>query len=47
MKTVTINLSNELEDKISILIDKQIFPTKSELIRAAIRDLLAKYESLE
>ena len=47
MKTVTINLPADLEEKISFLIEKQIFPTKSELIRAAIRDLLVKYESLD
>lgn len=44
MKTVTINLPKELEEKIGMLVEKEFFPNKSELIRTAIRDLLLKYE---
>jgi Arc/MetJ-type ribon-helix-helix transcriptional regulator len=47
MRTVTINLSKDLEKKISYLIEKELFVNKSELIRAAIRDLLLKYDSIE
>lgn len=47
MKTVTINLTKELEEKIDLLIDKEIYPNKSELIRSAIRDLLVKYDCFE
>ena len=47
MKTVTINLPKELEEKIELLIDKEFFPNKSELIRTAIRELLLKYNTFE
>ena len=47
MKTVTINLSKELEERIDVLIEKEFFPNKSELIRTAIRDLLLKYDTFE
>ncbi len=47
MKTVTINLPKELEEKIELLVEKEFFPNKSELIRAAIRELLLKYETFE
>lgn len=47
MKTVTINLPKELEEKIEVLVEKEFFPNKSELIRAAIRELLLKYETFE
>ena len=47
MKTVTINLPKDLEEKIETLISKELFPNKSELIRTAIRDLLLKYETFE
>lgn len=47
MKTVTINLPKELEEKIEILVEKEFFPNKSEFIRTAIRDLLLKYEAFK
>ena len=47
MKTITINLPKELEEKIELLIEKELFPTKSELIRTAIRDLLLRYDSFK
>ena len=47
MKTVNINLRKELEEKIELLIDKEFFPNKSELIRTAIRELLLKYNTFE
>ena len=47
MKTVTINLSKELEEKMEVLLEKEFFPNKSELIRTAIRDLLLKYDAFD
>lgn len=45
MRTVTVNLPEELDDFISSLIEKKVFPNKSEFIRAAIRELLIRHES--
>ena len=47
MRTVTINLTKELEEKIDVLLEKEIFSNKSELIRSAIRELLVKYECFD
>ena len=47
MRTVTANLNYELEEVIEKLVQDQVFPNKSELIRAAIRDLLLKYGCFE
>ena len=42
MKTISVVLTNELNDKIILMVDEEIFPNKSELIRAAIREYLNK-----
>ena len=45
MKTVTINLPKELEEKIELLLEKEFFPNKSELIRTAIK--FHKYKKIK
>ena len=47
MRTVTINHPKDLEEKMEELIEKELFTSKSELIRAAIRDLLVKYDTFK
>ena len=44
MRTVTVSLPPELDEFIEKLIKNEVFPNKSEFIRAAIRDLLVRHE---
>lgn len=43
MRTVVVNIPEDLYDFIQGLIDKEIFPNRSEFLRAAIRELLVKH----
>ncbi|MHA2363650.1 MAG: ribbon-helix-helix domain-containing protein [Candidatus Hodarchaeales archaeon] len=43
MQTVTVVLPEDIIDQIEELLDAEVFPNKSELIRAAIRDFLYFY----
>lgn len=47
MQTVTINLPNDLDEKMTLLVKNELFPNKSELIRTAIRDFLLKYDAFK
>jgi Arc/MetJ-type ribon-helix-helix transcriptional regulator len=42
MQTVTINIPSVYIDAIGILIDKGLFPSRSEAIRVALRDFLKR-----
>ncbi|MFW9928081.1 MAG: ribbon-helix-helix domain-containing protein [Candidatus Thorarchaeota archaeon] len=47
MKTITVNLDTELLVKLNNLVSQEIFPNRSECIRAAIRNLLLYYGKLK
>ena len=40
MKLVTLHLPEAYDDALEILIDKGVYPNRSEAIRIAVRDLL-------
>ena len=46
MKTVTVNLGNDMIQLIDGIIQHEIFPNRSECIRAAIRNLLLYQQKL-
>jgi len=43
METISVVLTIEIQDLITCLLDAEVFPNKSELIRAAIREFLYKH----
>ena len=51
IRIITINLPEKYLDAIQILIDKEIYPSRSEALRIALRDFLANelklYDDLE
>ena len=47
MKTVTVNLDNDMIELIDGIIQLEIFPNRSECIRAAIRNLLLFQQKLK
>jgi hypothetical protein len=46
MKTVTVNLDKNMIDLLDKIVQYEIFPNRSECIRAAIRNLLLYHQKI-